>query len=762
MRSVNTATKNAWADISTPKSYRIYLPSLSQSISNNNIISAKMTESISDSDALFFIGCIASKIEVEINDFSTNLSGLAVEVYVQAGSTTEIKVFSGKVASATFDGSNKNQKIVAYDKMYDIFNKNVASWYNALPDSMTMAEFRASFFNFLGITEESATLVNDSMAVYRAIYGEEILGADIVKAICEINGVFGYMNNDTFAYRSLTTSRRTATTTQTISCESEKYMTNTISKLVIRDDSTDIGKIIGSGSNVYAIEGNILALGHTDSELQPIAQNLYDLLHLVTTYRPIECQLTYNPIYEVGDKLRVPDAYGNTYDSYLLSRTTDFITETDSAKGVSNYESVASTNNDLIRLKGKTNKLVRDVEHTQQTIEDVESGLSSRITQTADSLESQIQNLQSQIDGEVLYYEREGEPTLRNYPANTFCRNIPCNNTVKVSNTLGFVYTEEDYQLHTLDLYYDTASAISYRFAKDENGDFGWKIIADGQTPYILEQISTIKQDVQSISTNVTEISGTVSSQGQTITTMQSDIQQNARNITARVTKQGGETQTFAWHLDVDGFYLESDGDNVMAVDRSGLTVEGIINAKSGNIGGWKIQPYSIDNGLPFTNQKNSKATGMGTYGSNWAFWAGNGKFVVDQDGNVYMQNASIDGYATASTVSALRGEFNTLNAKAITTENFSSQNINANKITSGSINVDLINADQMAVKFINSNMSTYSLNTRSITVDGGIDASGIVTRSLRTNSMIFNGYNLVFKLVQKQGGGFVSALCSE
>lgn len=613
MRSVNTATKNAWADISTPKSYRIYLPSLSQSISNNNIISAKMTESISDSDALFFIGCIASKIEVEINDFSTNLSGLAVEVYVQAGSTTEIKVFSGKVASATFDGSNKNQKIVAYDKMYDgIFNKNVASWYNSLPDSMTMAEFRASFFEFLGITEESATLVNDSMTIYRAIYGEEILGADIIKAICEINGLFGYMNNDTFAYRSLTTSRRTATTTQTISCKSEKYMTNTISKLVIRDDSTDIGKIIGSGSNVYAIEGNILALGHTDSELQPIAQNLYNLLHSVTTYRPIEASLTYNPIYELGDKIRVPDAYGNTYDSYLLSRTTDFITETDSAKGVSNYESVASTNNDLIRLKGKTNKLVRDVEHTQQTIEDVESGLSSRITQTATELNIKVESLQSQIDGEQQYYEAAGVPTLTNYPAYDFTYNIPCNDTVKVADDLGFEYKDEWYQKHLLNLYFDTEGGVSYRFQKNEQGGFYWREVADGQISQIKQRLTTVEITADGLTSSVQQINQTVTEQGTAIDTIETSISQMAGQISlkasqssvnalgervtsaeseldiqslridAKVSTSGGTRQSFAWTLDTSGFYLVADGQDVMGVTRNGLSVKGNIEALSG------------------------------------------------------------------------------------------------------------------------------------------------------------------------------------
>lgn len=82
-----------------------------------------------------------------------------------------------------------------------------------------------------------------------------------------------------------------------------------------------------------------------------------------------------------------------------------------------------------------------------------------------------------------------------------------------------------------------------------------------------------------------------------------------------------------------------NNGNGTFSVDQNGY-----LTSKAGNIAGWEITKNSIYNNIPFTNQKNSKSTGMGTYGGNWAFWAGNGKFSVDQDGNLIATTGKIGG----------------------------------------------------------------------------------------------------------------------
>lgn len=79
------------------------------------------------------------------------------------------------------------------------------------------------------------------------------------------------------------------------------------------------------------------------------------------------------------------------------------------------------------------------------------------------------------------------------------------------------------------------------------------------------------------------------------------------------------------------------------------IQAEGNIIAQSGRIGNWVIENGCITNGLPYDGHQDSTATGMGTYGTNWAFWAGNGKFSVNNKGYLYAQNANIQGKITAT-----------------------------------------------------------------------------------------------------------------
>lgn len=88
-----------------------------------------------------------------------------------------------------------------------------------------------------------------------------------------------------------------------------------------------------------------------------------------------------------------------------------------------------------------------------------------------------------------------------------------------------------------------------------------------------------------------------------------------------------------------------NNGDGTFMVDANGK-----VKASSGDIGGWQLCINALTNGLPFTNQKNTNATGMGTYGGNWAFWAGNGRFTVDQTGHLHAETGDIGGAEIGST----------------------------------------------------------------------------------------------------------------
>ena len=112
-------------------------------------------------------------------------------------------------------------------------------------------------------------------------------------------------------------------------------------------------------------------------------------------YRPFDADCVGNPCLEIGDPIRISTRY-EIVESYILKRTMKGIQalrDSYSAAGPEKYsEKSNSVSKSIIQLKGKTNTLIRNVEETRSEIEDVETGLSSKIAQTVKGIEMSVSN----------------------------------------------------------------------------------------------------------------------------------------------------------------------------------------------------------------------------------------------------------------------------------------------------------------------------------------------------------------------------------
>lgn len=151
------------------------------------------------------------------------------------------------------------------------------------------------------------------------------------------------------------------------------------------------------------------------------------------------------------------------------------------------------------------------------------------------------------------------------------------------------------------------------------------------------------------------------------------------------------------------------------------------LTASGGTIGNWVISNGSLTNGLPFNNGKNTNATGMGTYGSNWAFWAGNGRFSVTQEGlltttNMVATNASISGSITATSlniydnVTMYGAGLDAAQVLKIT----SNYNLGHLLIGGGCYDVSILNG------VIQANADTGANITGGLVVDSGLGVNGV------------------------------------
>ena len=402
----------------------------------------ELTESLCSESELTFGSCEASSIKFTMSNVFTSLKGKWITVTMSLNGNTDKPFQFGryKVYSDKPTADRTQRDVVAYDALYDIINANVMEWYDSvlpnLDSTITLKNFRDSFFEHFGVIQKDIALPNDSMVIKRSLDKETgnvqtnvLSGSTVIKAICEINGCFGHINrqgqfeyiflkqdiqglypaNDLYPADNLypkSPDSYRINKSDYITADYEDYIVEPISKLQIRSSDSDVGTIIGNGNNAYIIENNMLTYQKTADEMQKVAQNIYNKISKIR-YRPFTADLRGNPCLEVGDAIRILTKNA-IVESYVLER--DFkgiqaLRDSFSSVGEQYYsEKVNSTQTSIKQLENRSNKLERTIEETKSTITDVENDLSSQIKQTSDSITSEVrratraeENLSSKI-----------------------------------------------------------------------------------------------------------------------------------------------------------------------------------------------------------------------------------------------------------------------------------------------------------------------------------------------------------------------------
>mgnify|MGYP005975927141 CR=1 FL=1 len=381
----------------------------------------ELKEILCDDDYLTFGQCNASQLKFKISNVFTSMIGKQINVSAVINGHTDTPFIFGKyrVISDKPTDDKRYRNVTAYDAIYDIGEAEVSSWYNGLKFPLTLKQFRDSFFAYFGVEQVETTLPNDSMEVAETIKPSELSGQTVMEAICSINGCFGHINHDgKFEYVFLKaiisglypkkglypqkglyprkgSEKEKVTGGKYKSVKYEDFVCQKVTKVQIRQSENDIGAVypdteITENDNSYILQDNFLVYGMGADDLETVARNLYEVIKVVK-YRPYNCEKIGNPCLSLGEAVNVYTAK-EIIESYVLSRTYKGIqqpTDTISASGKSpKYsEQVNGINKSIIQLRGKTNELERTVEETRSEIKDVESGLDTKITQTAGKIE---------------------------------------------------------------------------------------------------------------------------------------------------------------------------------------------------------------------------------------------------------------------------------------------------------------------------------------------------------------------------------------
>lgn len=346
MLNVNNDTKNAYYDDTLLKTLVITFPNKNVTFTGDDILgeSVKLIEKIETERSLTFKGCIASKFTFKVADNVIDLRGEYLEATIQADETEVIPLFSGYVD----DQDNETREDIVttftcYDPLYKVGSKNMQSWVDGLSFPITVRNFRNSLFSNLGITQETRTLINDNLSISANFksFVDAPSATDIMKWICQLNGVYGQYGRDKkFHYRELNALSEgtypaedlypgedtfpsaenagvTINTSDYVSLTYEPYTTDYITKVVIIDGGgLDQGQA-GVEGNTFIVQDNPIAF---NVNMQSAARALLAKINVVNHIPVIKMKCVGLPYIECGDTF-LSYTRKNVCRSYVLQRT---------------------------------------------------------------------------------------------------------------------------------------------------------------------------------------------------------------------------------------------------------------------------------------------------------------------------------------------------------------------------------------------------------------------------------------------------------
>lgn len=295
----------------------------------------ELHQSICSDMQLRFGSCESAYISFVFHADTPTLIGKVLKVYIipnhEASKMLQLGVF--KVQSDKVSYEEQRHVVKAYDAMYDILNKDVTDWYDTILQdedaTCTLDDLRYTFLNQFDIEVETRILPNDNIVLRRTIEPEMLSGADVIRAICEINGVFGMITNEgKFRYVPLYPNIREPLSPSSvyelpvskyISINNDDYDSKEISGVrIITNEGSYTKTVPGIANNIYTISGNFLISDFKGTALQTLAQQL-----MITVsfhyYQPTVIEALGNPIIEPGDPIKVATKTGYVY-TYALQR----------------------------------------------------------------------------------------------------------------------------------------------------------------------------------------------------------------------------------------------------------------------------------------------------------------------------------------------------------------------------------------------------------------------------------------------------------
>jgi hypothetical protein len=328
----------------------------------------------------------------------------------------------------------------------------------------------------------------------------------------------------------------------------------------------------------------------------------------------------------------------------------------------------------------------------------------STVNQKLDSYEITLSDLYQQTNDNFMVYTVTETPNKDNYPAMNWHIPIYPANDLYPSDNLVWTFSNDEYAKHHGAIAYNETAQKTWRWVKDDKGNWSWKEVSNTQLAYMLNQNASLKINLDSISTELTQTKKNLTDNYSTTTTMINKITQeindNGSSISLALSgtyAKSSDLKSYATKTSLD-LYIKKDpktgelksaieaiADTINITARGGLnlsgnrftlsstntsiTADGTITSNNiianyGKIAQWNIANNSINSTTPDSKYWAGMTTP--SKGTDWVFatltnegssisenWKE--KWYVRADGLMYASNAIITGtgYLTSGKIGA-------------------------------------------------------------------------------------------------------------
>ena len=353
--------------------------------------SLEITEALCSADKLEIGACEAASLTLKLADLEiTDLKGKKITVMLSAQGDEFVEMPLGTfyVDELPHDNNTWFYTVTAYDSMI-LFDVDVRKWYDRLRFPMTLKQFRDSLCAYVGVQQAAGqALPLDTLQLTKSDLTGSLLGRDVLRAICELNGCFGHINrNAELVYispgsTSCVTLTKGGDSHYMVGAQHEAWTVEPYDSVIVYSLDDDIGVTYPEtgGLRAFSVGDNILTYNLTAAQKARVAQVIYANISSIE-YVPHDTTTKARPWLEVGDKITI-DTDDGTIESYILQRTyKGFQAPTDryEARGSNDYEDQSSTRKQIDRLKNFENQVKADylradtAEITYATIENLDA-----------------------------------------------------------------------------------------------------------------------------------------------------------------------------------------------------------------------------------------------------------------------------------------------------------------------------------------------------------------------------------------------------